>query len=98
MLMTFGIKKYDEELAVKNAKSSLDYFAKVAGETLQKQTYLADPSVPTLADFAVIIPFYYSLEKGLTDEYKSKHPEIIAWAKKVFGDEFASDSFKDVKL
>lgn len=98
MFMIFGIKKYNEKVAVENAKHSLDYFAEFIGETLKKQSYLADPSVPTLADFAAAIPFYYSVEKGLTDEYKSKHPEIVAWAKKVFADEFISESFKDVKL
>lgn len=98
MLMTFGVKENDDKLAEKSAKNSLDFFAKFAGETLKKQTYLADPDVPTLADFAATIPFYYSVEKGLTEEYKSQNPEVIAWAKKIFSDEFIKDSFKDVKL
>jgi len=98
MLITFGVKEKDDELAEKSSKNSLEYFAKFAGKTLKHQKFLADPDVPTLADFAAAIPFFYSLNFGLTDEYKSKHPEIVAWAKEVFSSDFVADSFKDVSL
>lgn len=98
MLITFGVKEKDDALAEKSSKNSLDFFAKFAGETLKHQKFLADPNVPTLADFAAVIPFFYSLHLGLTDEYKSKHPEIIAWAKEVYSSDFVVDSFKDVSF
>ena len=98
MLMTFGLKEKDDELAEKCSKKSLEYFANFASSTLKRQKFLADPNVPTLADFATIMPFYYSLPYGLTEEYKAKYPEVIAWAKAVCSNDFVKESFKDAKL